>query len=53
MSTFFSASQDEKNAFKNHLDKQIARFGDFKYAYMILNKKDSMETLITSNYPGQ
>jgi LuxR family quorum-sensing system transcriptional regulator ExpR len=53
MSTLFSASHDEKNAFKNHLDKQIAEFGDFKYAYLILNKKDFMETLITSNYPSQ
>ncbi|UAN58230.1 MULTISPECIES: LuxR family transcriptional regulator [unclassified Serratia (in: enterobacteria)] len=53
MSTFFCASQDEKNAFKNHLDKQIAEFGDFKYAHLILNKKDFMETLITSSYPSQ
>lgn len=53
MSTLFSASHDEKNAFKNHLDKEIAEFGDFKYAYMILNKKDLMETVITSSYPSQ
>lgn len=53
MPTLFSASHDEKNAFANHLDKQIAEFGDFNYAYMILNKKDFMETLITSNYPTQ
>lgn len=53
MSTLFSVSHDENNAFKNHLDKKIAEFGDFKYAYMVLNKKDPTKTLITSNLPSQ
>ncbi|HGM5491732.1 TPA: LuxR family transcriptional regulator [Serratia fonticola] len=53
MSTLFSADHDENNAYRNYLDEKIAEFGDFKYAYMILNKKNPLETLITSNYPSQ
>ncbi|MFV8984379.1 autoinducer binding domain-containing protein [Serratia fonticola] len=53
ISTLFSTSYDEKKHSKTIWIKQIAEFGDFKYAYLILNKKDFMETLIISNYPSQ
>jgi LuxR family quorum-sensing system transcriptional regulator ExpR len=53
MSTLFSETHDDYGAFKNYLDKEIAQFGDFSFAYMILNKKAPLQTLITSNYPSQ
>ncbi|WP_411751253.1 LuxR family transcriptional regulator [Serratia sp. (in: enterobacteria)] len=53
MSTLFSDTHDDNGACKNYLGKKIAQFGDFKFAYMILNKKNPMETLINTNYPSQ
>jgi LuxR family quorum-sensing system transcriptional regulator ExpR len=53
MSTLFSDTDDDNGGFKNYLGKKIAQFGDFKFAYMVLNKKDPMETLVTSSYPSQ
>lgn len=53
MSTLFAANMDDNNACKNFLDTKIAEFGDFKYAYMILNKKNLMETWVTTNYPSE
>lgn len=53
MSTPLPASHEENSALENYLDKKLAEIGDFKYAYVILNKKTLTGTLITSNYPSQ
>ncbi|MDR5610073.1 MULTISPECIES: LuxR family transcriptional regulator [unclassified Arsenophonus] len=50
MSELFYGNDEIDNSVKNYLDRKLAVFGDFKYAYMILNKRDPMRMLIISNY---
>ncbi len=53
MSTLLSANDDENNLLKNYLDRKLVAFGDFKYAYMRLNKKNLMEASAITNYPDE
>ncbi|CAA2929475.1 helix-turn-helix transcriptional regulator [Arsenophonus endosymbiont of Bemisia tabaci] len=53
MSELFYGNDEIDNSVKNYLDRKFVVFGDFKYAYMILNKRDPMRMLIISNYPTE
>lgn len=54
MSSIFENSNDEaNNKIKNYLDIKLSMFGDFKYAYIIINKKNPMEIFVISNYPRE
>jgi LuxR family quorum-sensing system transcriptional regulator ExpR len=53
MSVLFSGNDDVNSAIKNYLDRKLVAFGDFKYAYIILNKRNPMEILVISNYPSE
>ncbi|WGL98452.1 LuxR family transcriptional regulator [Arsenophonus sp. aPb] len=53
MSGLFYGDERIDNSIKSYLDRKLAIFGDFKYAYTVLNKKDPMQMLIISNYPPE
>ncbi|WP_337262241.1 MULTISPECIES: helix-turn-helix transcriptional regulator [unclassified Serratia (in: enterobacteria)] len=53
MSILFSDNENINGAIKTYLNRKLAPFGDFKYSYMILNKKNPTEMLIISNYPSE
>ncbi|WP_063654425.1 helix-turn-helix transcriptional regulator [Candidatus Arsenophonus triatominarum] len=41
------------NVIKNYLDKELAVFGKFRYAYIILNKRNPAEMYAITNYPDK
>ncbi|WP_127960031.1 LuxR family transcriptional regulator [Serratia microhaemolytica] len=54
MSGFFGDNNSEtKGAVQNYLDSKLAVLGDFKYAYIIINKKNPMDIYVVSNYPEE
>lgn len=53
MSVLFSGNSDVNSVIKDYLDRKLAGLGNFKYAYMILNKKNPTEMLVISNYPSE
>lgn len=53
MSVLFSNNNDVNSKIKDYLDEKLAELSDFKYSYMILNKRNPMEMLIISNYPSE
>lgn len=53
MSALFSGNDDVNSAIKDYLDRKLVVFGDFKYAYIIINKKNPMEIFVVSNYPSE
>ena len=53
MSGLFYGNEGIDNSIKNYLDRKLAVFGDFKYAYTIFNKKNPLQVLIISSYPAE
>ncbi|MCO7512414.1 LuxR family transcriptional regulator [Serratia fonticola] len=53
MSVLFSGDNGVNYAIKNYLDRKLAAFGNFKYAYIIINKKNPMNIFVISNYPSE
>lgn len=41
------------DAIRGFLDRKISSYGDFKYSYFILNKRNPSEMVIVSNYPEE
>lgn len=53
MAGLFYGNERIDNSIKSYLDRKLAIFGNFKYAYIVFNKKDPMQMLIISNYPTE
>ncbi|MEQ9859801.1 LuxR family transcriptional regulator [Pectobacterium cacticida] len=53
MSIFCSDNEIINNTIKNALGRKLKQYGDVKYAYMIMNKKNPSQVVIISNYPSQ
>lgn len=47
----FFDNKQINNSIKNYLDKALERYGDVKYAYAIINKKNTTEMTVISNRP--
>ncbi|WGM02138.1 helix-turn-helix transcriptional regulator [Arsenophonus nasoniae] len=53
MSKAFFDNDTINNVIKNYLDRELAVFGEFRYAYIILNKRNPAELFAITNYPDQ
>lgn len=53
MSKAFFDNDTINNVIKNYLDKELAVFGKFRYAYIILNKRNPAEMFAITNYPDK
>ncbi|MFP9229687.1 helix-turn-helix transcriptional regulator [Pectobacterium cacticida] len=53
MSIFCADNEIINNTIKNALGRKLKQYGDVKYAYMIMNKKNPSQVVIISNYPSQ
>lgn len=53
MTIFFSDSKVFLEKAQHHLESRLKLYGDFKYAFMILNKKNPSEMIQISNYPNE
>ncbi|WP_075183424.1 LuxR family transcriptional regulator [Pantoea sp. 1.19] len=53
MPLLFSDNEIITSTISNYFDRKLKRYGDPKYAYMILNKKNPAEMMIISNYPDE
>ncbi|PKH19590.1 LuxR family transcriptional regulator [Enterobacterales bacterium CwR94] len=53
MSLLFSDNEIITSTIRNYFDRKLKRYGEPKYAYMILNKKNPAEMMIISNYPDE
>ncbi|MFS1537350.1 MAG: helix-turn-helix transcriptional regulator [Candidatus Phlomobacter fragariae] len=53
MSKAFFDNDMINNVIKNYLDRELAVFGKFRYAYIILNKRNPVEMFVITNYPDK
>ncbi|HEI8868613.1 LuxR family transcriptional regulator [Serratia sp. AKBS12] len=53
MAILFSNNDIINDTIKNYLDRKLKVYGDIKYSYLILNKKNPAEINIISNYPDE
>ncbi|KFX06902.1 LuxR family transcriptional regulator [Pectobacterium betavasculorum] len=53
MSVFCSDNEIINNTIKSYLGRKLKQYGDLKYAYMIMNKKNPSQVVIISNYPQE
>ncbi|RYC47984.1 LuxR family transcriptional regulator [Pectobacterium zantedeschiae] len=53
MSVFCSDNEIINNTIKSYLSRKLKQYGDLKYAYMIMNKKNPSQVVIISNYPQE
>ncbi|QHM72371.1 helix-turn-helix transcriptional regulator [Mixta intestinalis] len=53
MSLFFSENQAIIETARHYFDRKLKQFGNLKYAYMVLNKKNPADMLVISNYPKE
>ncbi|AUX94690.1 helix-turn-helix transcriptional regulator [Mixta gaviniae] len=53
MSLFFTENQAIIDTAQHYFDRKLQQFGDLKYAYMVLNKKNPADMVIISNYPSE
>ncbi|MFC3396072.1 helix-turn-helix transcriptional regulator [Brenneria rubrifaciens] len=53
MSFFWSENEIINNTIKNYLNRKLKHYGDLKYAYIILSKKNPSLVSIISNYPQE
>ncbi|MGV3345470.1 autoinducer binding domain-containing protein [Enterobacteriaceae bacterium LUAb1] len=53
MSLLFSNNEIISSTIRNYFNRKLGRYGNFKYAYMVLNKKNPTEMTIISNYPNE
>ncbi|BES84308.1 LuxR family transcriptional regulator [Pectobacterium araliae] len=53
MSVFCSDNEIINNTIKTYLSRKLKQYGNLKYAYMIMNKKNPSQVVIISNYPQE
>ncbi|AWK15550.1 LuxR family transcriptional regulator (plasmid) [Candidatus Fukatsuia symbiotica] len=53
MSVLFPNHETINSMMKHYFDRELKEYGDLKYAYMVLNKKNPVEVIIISNYPDK
>lgn len=53
MSVVFFDSETISSIMKSYFHKELNHYGDVKYAYMILSKKNPTKIIVISNYPDE